>query len=146
MPQFGLLTHPFGNLVAVQDRQSDVDQQHVRPKGLNCLERRGTVMDGFHFVTKLSQQDRHCFGRVLIVLGQGSRKPCPAGTASQAIGRSMAATSGTTGNRTVNSLPLPTPSLCTLTFPPCISTGAAECEPDAQAALRPIERAVGLDE
>ena len=52
-----------------------------------------------------------------------------------------------TGRRTMNSLPLPGPSLRASTVPPCISTRRLDQrQPDAQPPLRPVQRALALGE
>lgn len=52
-----LLTHALGNLVAVQNRQSDIDQQHIRLERFDRLQGRRPVVDDFHFMAELLQQN-----------------------------------------------------------------------------------------
>ena len=87
-------------------------------------QRRSTVVRNRDLGAERSQQRPEAIGGVLVVVDDQHRQPGQTLFRDRFRLRAHSATrfASATGNRTMNSLPLPTPSLFASTLPPCIST------------------------
>ena len=140
-----------GDLVAVHAGQADVQQDDVRRESACHLERRRAVVGHPHLVARLPEQRAR--------LRRSPRCRPPPGCGGASAGRSAIVAGGVTGfgrpglgtagaaagRRT--RCPGPGPSLWASTVPPCISTSRFDQgQPDAQPALRAVERPLRLGE
>ena len=108
----GFSRKALGDLVAVHPRQADVQQHHLGPKGRGRLQGRRAGAGHLHVVAVQPQQHAQAVGGVNVVLHNkdakgSSRQPGP----RQNGFRFLSSAADSAGSLTVNSLPLPRPSL-----------------------------------
>ena len=123
--QFWLLAASAGHLVAIHDREADVEQDHVgmmltcQVEGLLAVECRVDLLP------QGPEQHLQALGVASLIIDDQDPPPRQLRDA-WLIGRGskwweLASESAATGRRTTNSLPWPSPALWAVTRPPCSS-------------------------
>ena len=68
MPRAGRSAQALGYCVAVQPGQADIQKNDVRPEEIGGFERRGSIIDGLHFMpASLEQHGQNVSGIPIII-------------------------------------------------------------------------------